>query len=165
MLISLIFLPLVGAFTPTPFSTCTFSARTPVTSLALFHENFHIQSTTSLILADKNIPLEDSFSDEIDFLGDSTVQLLFVGFGVVVVLAILAKFFLNQMDAAIEKVLVDFESTMKRKYESRWVSIEAKLEGLGEPERSQKLFEIMEGLQQTEPMFMEKVNRDMNMAS
>jgi len=93
------------------------------------------------------------------------VQLLFAGFGVVVLLAILAKFFLNQMDAAIEKVLVDFESTMKRKYESRWVSIEAKLEGLSEPERSQKLFEIMEGLQQTEPMFMEKVNRDMNMAS
>ena len=46
-------------------------------------------------------------------------------------------------------------------YATRWVSIDAKLEGLEEPQRSQRLFEIMEGLQQSEPAFMEKVNRNM----
>jgi 3-methyladenine DNA glycosylase AlkC len=65
------------------------------------------------------------------------------------------------MDSAIEKVLRDFESTMKKKYASRWVSIETKLKGLKEPDRSQKLFEIMEDLQKTEPDFYAKVNEDM----
>ena len=64
----------------------------------------------------------------------------------------------NKCRVSIEKVLVEFESTMKRKYASRWVSIAAKLEGLDEPERSQKLFAIMEQLQETEPQFMAKVN-------
>ena len=100
---------------------------------------------------------EDAFNDDI-VLVDSTIQLLLAGFGVFVILAVAAKFFLNKMDEAIEKVLVEFESTMKRKYASRWVSIAAKLEGLDEPERSQKLFAIMEQLQETEPQFMAKVN-------
>lgn len=100
---------------------------------------------------------EDAFNDDI-VLVDSTIQLLLAGFGVLVILALAAKFFLNKMDEAIEKVLVEFESTMKRKYASRWVSIEKKLEGLEEPERSQKLFAIMEQLQETEPQFMAKVN-------
>ena len=156
----LIFLPIVSALVP-PARIINSRGTSPATKLELFPVHFNLQSTISLILADEDVPLEDAFTDEIDFLGDSTVQLLFAGFGVLVILFLVAKFFLNQMDAAIENVLVDFENTMKTKYESRWVSIEAKLEGLDEPERSQKLFEIMEGLQQTEPVFMEKVSRDM----
>jgi uncharacterized Fe-S cluster-containing radical SAM superfamily enzyme len=65
------------------------------------------------------------------------------------------------MDDAIEKVLTEFEVVMKEKYQSRWVSIESKLDGLEEPQRSQRLFQIMENLQQTEPDFMDKVNKDM----
>ena len=65
------------------------------------------------------------------------------------------------MDEAIEKVLVEFENTMKGKYPSRWVSMEAKLDGLVEPERSQRLFAIMEELQASEPQFMAKVNSEM----
>ncbi len=103
---------------------------------------------------------EDAFQDDI-VLFDSTIQLLAIGFGVLVVLALAAKFLLNQMDSAIEKVLVEFETTMKGKYASRWVSIEAKLDGLVEPERSQRLFAIMEELQVSEPDFMAQVNRDM----
>ena len=103
---------------------------------------------------------ENSFNDEI-VLMDPTIRLLLTGFGVVVVLALAAKFFLNKMDEAIEKVLIEFENTMRSKYESRWVSIEAKLDGLDEPERSQRLFAIMEDLQQSEPEFMAKVNNDM----
>lgn len=107
-----------------------------------------------------SIGVENAFTDDV-VLFDSTVQLLLGGFVVFVVLATAAKFFLNQMDSAIEKVLVDFESTMKRKYASRWVSIEAQLDGLEEPKRSQKLFAIMENLQASEPEFMAKVNKDM----
>ena len=110
----------------------------------------------------ENVPagFEDAFTDEI-VLFDDTIKLLVIGLAVVIVLAVGAKFFLNQMDAAIEKVLVDFENTMKTRYQSRWVSIEAKLDGLDEPERSQKLFLIMEQLQESEPDFMAKVNRNM----
>lgn len=108
-----------------------------------------------------DVALEDAFTDQIDILGDSTVQLLVAGFGIFILLALIAKFFFNQMDDAIEKVLVEFESTMKNKYESRWVSIESKLKGLNDVERSQKLFEIMNSLQDAEPDLMEKVNKDM----
>lgn len=118
-------------------------------------------SEEGIIRSDKvNVPIgfENAFSDDI-VLVDSTIQKLGVGFGVLVILAVAAKFFLNKMDEAIEKVLVDFEKTMKRRYASRWVSIEAKLEGLEEPARSQKLFAIMEELQESEPQFMAKVNK------
>jgi hypothetical protein len=140
-------------------------------ALALFPESIQrlelqqgiLSETHALILAaqENDISLEDSFQDDIDLFGDPTIRALVIGFGVLVILATLAKFFLNQMDSAIEKVLVDFESTMKKKYESRWNTIEANLDGLAEPERSQRLFEIMEGLEQSEPAFMEKVKREM----
>ena len=148
----------------------TFSITTNVkkdSSLLKYHA--FLPSSTSIIAEpslvvssnNNNVAFEDAFSDNVDVFGDSTIQLLFIGFGVLVILALAAKFFLNQMDSAIEKVLIDFESTMKEKYASRWVSIEAKIDGLNEPERSQKLFQIMENLQQTEPFFMEEVNKEM----
>lgn len=122
-----------------------------------------ITESSLLINSNENndIAFEDAFSDNVDIFGDSAIQPILIGFGVLVILALVVKFFLNQMDSAIEKVLVDFESTMKDKYASRWVSIEAKLDGLNESERSQKLFQIMESLQQTEPFFMEEVNKEM----
>lgn len=105
--------------------------------------------------------IEEAFTDEIVFF-DPTIQILAITSLVLILLAAAAKFFLNQMDAAIENVLVDFERTLKTKYASRWVSIENKLEGLVEPERAQVLFQIMEDLQEREPDFMAQVNRDMN---
>ena len=157
---------------------CNLSAFAPhqsfrhTSSPIFFHRKtaFTIQPLSSLptiLLSDESVStldngpigFEDAFNDDIVLL-DSTIQFLGVGFGVLVILAVIAKFFLNKMDDAIEKVLVEFESTMKKKYLSRWVSIEAQLEGLEDPERSQRLFAIMEELQETEPQFMAKINKD-----
>lgn len=101
----------------------------------------------------------DAFTDEI-VLFDDTIKIILFSFTAFVVLALVAKFFLNQMDSAIEKVLIEFESTLKTKYASRWVSIEAQLKGLNEPERSQKLFVIMEEMQKKEPEFYAKLMGD-----
>lgn len=137
------------------------------TSSSVYKHQEPSSSSSLLTLQSSNvnnndIAFEDAFTDQIDPFGDSTVQLIFIGFGIVIILSIIAKLLLNQMDDAIEKVLIDFERVMKVKYPSRWVSIDKKLEGLGEVERSQKLFEIMEGLQQSEPDFMKRVNEDMS---
>ena len=148
---------LVSAFvTPT-----SFQQQLPIT-ISRWPSHFNVLSAPSLLLNDA-LPISETeaFTDEIDLFGDPTIQLLLVGFGVVVTLAIGAKLYLNQMDEAIEKVLVEFENTMKGKYPSRWVSMEAKLDGLVEPERSQRLFAIMEELQASEPQFMAKVNSEM----
>lgn len=130
-------------------------------STSFFHQFNAVRNQSSIILsmnAADGLPM-DAFTDEIVFFDDSIKVLLF-SFTAFVVLALVAKFFLNQMDSAIEKVLNEFESTMKTKYASRWVSMEAKLKGLKEPERSQRLFEIMEELQKLEPEFYAKVMGD-----
>ncbi len=122
-----------------------------------------LSSSFMILTSKQNIALEDAFTDQINLnpFQDSTIQLILTSFGIMTLLAIIIKFFLNQMDNAIEKVLIDFESTMKSKYPSRWVSIEAKLNGLDDVKRSQRLFEIMEDLQVNEPDFMKKVNENM----
>ena len=144
---------------------------------------------SSLILSDANsnkedIAFEDAFNDNIQLFNDSTIQLLFVGFTILILFSILIKSILTQMDDAIEKVLVDFETVMTRneKYRGKWKEIEEQLQqvqrkglegsnnngsGTGndlermQKQRMQKLFEIMEDLQQNDPEFMEKVNNDM----
>jgi len=110
-----------------------------------------------------NLPLgiEGAFLDDFDALSDPTVRLMLAGFGITIVLGLIAKSLLGSMDLAIENVLVEFENIMRTKYVSRWVGFEAKLEGLVEPERSQRLFGIMEGLERDEPEFMAKIKRDM----
>ena len=66
------------------------------------------------------------------------------------------------MDNAIEATLLDFETTMKRFHTKRWEKkIAPQLEGLGDDERAQKLFDIMEQLQKEDPEFMAKVNNQM----
>ena len=179
--LGLLFTPIAFSYAFTPHNlVCDFlkvngiltkKGELPV-ALALFPESVQqwelqqgvLSEAQDLILAakDNDMPLEDAFQDDIDLFGDPTVRALSIGFGVFVILATLAKFFLNQMDSAIEKVLLDFESTMKTKYEDRWATIEANLDGLTEPERSQRLFEMMERLEQSEPVFMEKVKREMS---
>ena len=161
---SIIFLQsfLVSAFvTPPAFHGAT-TSRVACHAIPLSTLSPSLLLGADIDISTDNVPsgFEDAFTDEI-VLFDPNIRLLAIGFGVVAILALGAKFFLNQMDAAIEKVLVEFETTMKEKYQSRWVSIEAKLDGFVEPERSQRLFSIMEQLQQSEPDFMAKVNRDM----
>lgn len=150
-----------------------FTTPTPTTSLiaqnliltSQLNNNVSPYSFPNLIISSDQVEavdkgIEEAFQDDIIYF-DSTIQLIGGAAIVLVLLAAAAKFFLDKMDEAIEKVLVDFERTMKDKYASRWVSIEAKLDGLQEPERSQKLFSIMEELQTSEPQFMDKVNKDM----
>ncbi len=66
------------------------------------------------------------------------------------------------MHAAISQVLLDFESTMKQRYHSRWKTIEDEelmmsvdggplLEG---DERDIKILKVMEELQENDPEFM-----------
>lgn len=136
----------------TTLSTTLSSSLSSFTSSSII-----IQTTNN----ENDIAFEDAFTDQINFFDDSIIQLILVSFSIVISLSFIFKFFLNQMDNAIEKVLIDFENTMKKNYASRWVSIEAKIDGLNETERSQMLFEIMEKLQKEEPYFMEQVNQDM----
>lgn len=127
------------------------------------YNSFTISSIENEIISSSSVSvdgLEDAFTDDIVQFSP-TIKLLLRGFVFLLILASAAKVFFNKMDDAIEKVLVDFETTMKAKYPSRWVSIESKLDGLEEPARSQRLFEIMEELQVSESQFMEQVNRDM----
>jgi len=101
---------------------------------------------------------DNSFTDEIIFF-DPTIQKMigFFGLGITVLIAI--SFLGQKMDSAIESVLIDFECAMKKYYASRWVEIDKELEGLDATERSTKLLEIMERLQEKEPQFMEKLKR------
>ena len=152
----------VHGFAPNPHSVVRTSHSTIAMNLNVFARSdiFMNPSFTYLSDSDVNVIPEDAFTDEI-VLFDDTIKVFLFSSLVFVILALIGKFFLNQMDFAIEKVLRDFESTMKRKYASRWVSVEAKLKGLKEPDRSQKLFEIMEEMQKSEPDFYAKVNEDM----
>mmetsp|Transcript_2910 Transcript_2910/g.8488 ORF Transcript_2910/g.8488 Transcript_2910/m.8488 type:complete len:180 (-) Transcript_2910:1009-1548(-) len=113
-----------------------------------------------LISASNDIGIEEAFKDDIQFI-DPTIKLELGVFAAVVLLLVAASALLGQMDNAIEKVLGDFEKTMKSKYASKWIEIEDELEGLGSAERTQKLGAIMERMQKEEPKLMERVNADM----
>jgi hypothetical protein len=97
-------------------------------------------------------------------MADPTVRGMVGGLAVVVVLLLLAKFVFTQMDAAMETVLGEFETTLQEKYPNRWTKMEDQylLATLTEPERSQRLLQIMEQLQQEDPKFMAQVNQDMS---
>ena len=113
---------------------------------------------TPFLLAEDSME-EAPFTDQIDIL-DPTIQTLLGVFGIFILLAVAAKALFDQMDTAIGKVLVDFETTMRRGYSNRWEVIEKQLEGTSEEERPAKLFEIMEKLQREEPALMARINQD-----
>jgi hypothetical protein len=115
----------------------------------------------SALLADGNLPA-DAFTDEVNILGDPTIQAIVGSFVVLMALLVLVKNVLGEMDSAIEKVLVDFETTLREKHAPRWTNIEKRLESCKtEDERAQKLFAIMEKLQAEEPEFMARLNAEM----
>ena len=130
-------------------------------------------ATTSTTTANTN-----AFTDQIDYLGDPTVQAIVLIFGGVILvlggLAVLSQ----KMDAAIENVLVDFETVMtstnnntnsnndNKEFQRKWREIESQLAIYdNEVEKSrlrkQKLFEIMEELERTEPELMKRVSAKM----
>ena len=110
-----------------------------------------------------------AFTDQVDLFGDPTIRTLFLVFGgVVVVLAGLAVLS-QKVDAAIESVVEDFENVLRSDPDlrSKWVNdIEPQLKVYdNEVEkallRKQKLFQIMEEMQETEPTLMKQINAKM----
>lgn len=121
-----------------------------------------MSTSTALLLIDDelitDIPMEQAFQDSVDLFDFSgPLGTILLATAAAVALLVLLKSLTNQMDAAIEKVLVDFESTLKKKYPHRWNIISAELDKLPQDERPAKLFSIMEQMQEEEPEFMSQV--------
>ena len=103
---------------------------------------------------------EEAFTDSIDYF-DGTIGVLLGGFGLVILVLGILKVLADRMDSAIEEVLVDFEGTMKQFFPQQWKEMSVPLEDLEGVDRQQKVMEIMEELQETDPTFMGKVNQKM----
>eukprot|EP00978_Attheya_sp_CCMP212_P025353 scaffold81384_cov43-Attheya_sp.AAC.2 len=118
----------------------------------------------SLWISSSSLEDTTAFTDDFDALADPTIRSMVGGFAVVVVLLLVVKFVMTQADAAMETVLSEFETTLQEKHPSRWTTIEDQyqLATLTEPERSQRLLQIMEQLQQDDPQFMAQVNEEMS---
>jgi len=141
-----------------------------------FNEHYFggsVQSPSSLLQTLGDVPTclvsqstgfdEESmaFTDEINFLDGPILTMLGI-FGVVVVGLVVFKALAGQMDSAIEQVLVDFEATMKQSYPQRWQNdIRPQLDGLAGEARQQKLVQLMEEIQTTDPEFMGRVQQKM----
>ena len=115
--------------------------------------------TSSLLTAD-DIGMDQAFSDSIVTF-DGAIRNMAIGFAVVVLLLAGLKVLTDQMDAAIEKVLVDYEATLKRFFPQRWERIAEQLVGLEGDERDIKLLALVEDLQEKEPAFMARVKEKM----
>ena len=120
----------------------------------------------------------EAFTDQIDFLGDPTIRTLFLVFGGFLLVLAGLSVLSQTVDSAIEGVIVDFESVLKTdpEFRSRWKDIQSQLEEYDDGmlladddenktavllKRKQKLFEIMEELQETEPALMKRINSKM----
>ena len=123
----------------------------------------------STAAAAASVSEQEAFTDQIDFFGDPTIQNLFFAFGGFVLVLAGLSIVSQKVDDAIENVIVDFESVLKTnpEFRSEWQGIQAQLEEFdasadGELQRKQKLFEIMERLQEKDPALMAKINAKMN---
>jgi len=126
-------------------------------------------AATAAYASSTDAPAVEAFTDQIDLFGDPTIRsLLLVAGGIVVLLAglsVLSK----KVDDAIENVVGDFETVLRTspEFRSKWMNeIEPQLEVYDREvdrdlKRKQKLFEIMEEMQQKEPALMEKINTKM----
>ncbi len=115
---------------------------------------------TSSVLTADDIVTDQAFSDSIVTF-DGPIRNMAIGFAVVVLLLVGLKALTDQMDAAIEKVLVDYEATLKRFFPQRWELIAEKLVGLEGDERDVKLLALVEELQEKDPAFMARVKEKM----
>eukprot|EP00536_Pseudo-nitzschia_multiseries_P018018 jgi/Psemu1/53729/gm1.53729_g len=142
-----------------------------------------LSSVDSLVLSDYNSDLgsrlcaeppatatfvatDTAFTDKINYFGDPMVRTIVLLFGVVFLLLAGLTVLSKKMDAAIENVLVDFEEVMTSSPEFRdqWEEIELQLKFYDDEVetsqlRKQKMFEIMEELEEKEPMFMKRFLR------
>mmetsp|Transcript_86508 Transcript_86508/g.249854 ORF Transcript_86508/g.249854 Transcript_86508/m.249854 type:complete len:181 (-) Transcript_86508:190-732(-) len=140
-------------------------AISPSNTESLLHLS-PLDAFSNIILSDETsaISVDDeasAFTDQINFLDGPILTMLGV-FGVVMVALIGLKLLTNQMDSAIEQVVVDFESTLETYYPQRYQKdIRPLLEGLADEERQQKLVQIMENFQRTDPEFMTRVQEKM----
>eukprot|EP00566_Odontella_aurita_P027778 CAMPEP_0113526870 /NCGR_PEP_ID=MMETSP0015_2-20120614/982_1 /TAXON_ID=2838 /ORGANISM="Odontella" /LENGTH=164 /DNA_ID=CAMNT_0000425245 /DNA_START=169 /DNA_END=663 /DNA_ORIENTATION=+ /assembly_acc=CAM_ASM_000160 len=101
-----------------------------------------------------------AFTDEISLL-DGPIQTMLLAAVAVMAVLVAIKSLGGAMDNAIGKVLEDFEETMKGTYPKRWEPMESELEGLEEPQRSEKLFKLMESMKTETPDFYDDVIKKM----
>jgi hypothetical protein len=107
------------------------------------------------------VAFDDAFTDSVNFV-DGTTTILIAVAAVVAATLVGLKVVSQKMDEAISQVLLDFESTMKQRYPSRWKTIEDEelmmsVDGgplLGGDERDIKILKVMEELQENDPEFM-----------
>ena len=108
---------------------------------------------------------QEAFTDSIQYM-DSTIATMVGVFGVVMIGLIGYKvLFIDPTDNAIQQVIVDFERTMMHNYPQKWnTDIRPQLTGLepGTMERQEKLIQIMESMERTDPEFMKKVQTKIN---
>lgn len=114
---------------------------------------------SSLWIAD-DISVDQAFTDSIVSF-DGPVRNMVIGFGVVVLILAGLKALTDQMDNAIQNVLVEFEATMTRYFPQRWEAIAEELTGVEGDERDIKLLALMEKLQEKDPDFMARVKKKM----
>jgi hypothetical protein len=107
------------------------------------------------------IPTDTVFNDSIVTFDDSIRNMLLV-FTVFIALLTGFKLLTGQMDQAIEQILTEFESTMRRFYPQRWEVLSKSLEGLEGDARDVKLLSLMEELQVSDPDFMSRVKEKMS---
>mmetsp|Transcript_16346 Transcript_16346/g.33670 ORF Transcript_16346/g.33670 Transcript_16346/m.33670 type:complete len:216 (+) Transcript_16346:69-716(+) len=116
----------------------------------------------------------EAFTDKIDYFGDPMIRTLFLVFGGVVLLLAGLSVLSQKVDSAIESVIVDFESVLRTdpEFRTKWQDIAPQLEQYetdanelvdteNELKRKQKLFEIMEEMQEKEPGLMKRINSKM----
>lgn len=107
-----------------------------------------------------DISVDQAFTDSIASF-DGPVRNMVIGFGVVVLILAGLKALTDQMDNAIQNVLVEFEATMTRYFPQRWEAIAEELTGMEGDERDIKLLALMEKLQEKDPDFMARVKKKM----
>ena len=78
------------------------------------------------------------------------------------VLLVGLKATMTQMDEAIEKVLVEYESTMTRFFPQQWKTIADKLDGFEGDERNVKLLALIEDLFSKDPDLMSRVKQKLD---
>lgn len=143
---------------------------------------FSFQTAGSLLISDEMASSAESaiasasdaseaFTDQIDYFGDPMIRTLFIVFGGVVLVLSGLSVLSQKVDSAIEGVVVDFESVLKSnpEFKTTWQEIKLQLEPFENDtndeeallKRKQKLFEIMEGMYETEPALMKKINSKM----
>ena len=130
---------------------------------------------------DESIPAylaDEAFNDQVslsDLTSDPSVQTAFVVAAIAVVILVVSKAIVTQMDEAVERVAIDFDRVMKLKYPKKWEKFmgEADDSSVGGTardggktkeevyaDRVQRIVEEMERFSNEEPEFMARIMKD-----